>query len=91
MAENITGLEKTEGWWFSVTAADFDGDGDDDYVMGNLGKNNSFNPKEKPIYIYSKDFDDNGSYDVALSKINNGKLVPVRGKECSSEQNPFSS
>ncbi len=88
--DNITGLEKTSGWWFSITAADFDGDGDEDYVMGNIGDNNKFHPSEKkPLYIYSKDFDDNGSYDVAMSKISNGKVVPVRGKECSSEQNPF--
>ncbi|MDC8005472.1 VCBS repeat-containing protein [Aureisphaera galaxeae] len=89
-AENISGLEKTEGWWFSATEQDFDGDGDKDYVLGNVGKNNKFQPKkDKPIYIYGKDFDNNGSFDVALSKINQGKLVPVRGKECSSEQNPF--
>lgn len=88
--EGISGLEKTEGWWFSITAADFDGDGDSDYVLGNIGKNNKFQPSQKkPIYIYGKDFDDNGTYDVALSKINEGRLVPVRGKECSSEQNPY--
>lgn len=87
---NTSGLDKTEGWWFSVTAADFDNDGDQDYIVGNLGANNKFQPKkDKPIYINAKDFDDNGSFDVALSKINNGKRVPVRGKECSSEQNPF--
>jgi hypothetical protein len=89
-AESISGLEDSEGWWFSVSAADFDGDGDDDYVIGNLGGNNKFQPKkDKPLYIYGKDFDNNGSFDIALSKINNGKLVPVRGKQCSSEQNPF--
>ena len=89
-AENISGLNKTEGWWFSATSGDFDGDGDEDYIFGNVGKNNKFQPKkDKPIFIYGKDFDDNGSYDVALSKLNDGKLVPVRGKECSSEQNPY--
>ncbi|PKA83568.1 VCBS repeat protein [Ulvibacter sp. MAR_2010_11] len=88
--EAISGFEQKEGWWFSGIAGDFDGDGDQDYVLGNIGKNNKFQPKEdKPIYIYGKDFDNNGTFDVALSKINNGKLVPVRGKECSSEQNPF--
>lgn len=87
---SISGFENQEGWWFSITAADFDGDGDQDYVLGNLGNNNKFHPSEKkPLFIYAKDFDDNGSFDVAMSKINNGKLVPVRGKECSSEQNPF--
>jgi hypothetical protein len=88
--ETIKGLENTEGWWFSVSAADFDGDGDPDYVFGNIGGNNKFHPsEEKPLYIYAKDFDDNGSFDVAMSKINDGRLVPVRGKECSSQQNPF--
>ena len=90
ISETISGFDKCEGWWYSITAGDFDGDGDEDYVLGNIGKNNKFQPKkEKPIFIYGKDFDDNGSFDVALSKINDGKLVPVRGKECSSEQNPF--
>lgn len=88
--ETVSGFENAEGWWYSITAADYDGDGDEDYIFGNIGKNNKFQPKkDKPIYIYGKDFDDNGSFDVALSKINDGKLVPVRGKECSSEQNPF--
>jgi hypothetical protein len=89
-SSTVSGFENAEGWWYSIAASDFDGDGDEDYVMGNIGKNNKFQPKkDKPIYIYGKDFDDNGSFDVALSKINDGKLVPVRGKECSSEQNPF--
>ncbi len=90
LTENISGFENTEGWWFTATAADFDADGDIDYVFGNLGGNNKFKPStEKPLYIYAKDFDNNGSFDVALSKINDGRLVPVRGKECSSQQNPF--
>jgi len=86
----VTGLENAEGWWFGLTTADYDGDGDEDYMLGNVGMNNKFQPKkDKPLYIYAKDFDNNGTFDVAMSKINNGKLVPVRGKECSSQQNPF--
>jgi hypothetical protein len=88
--EKGNGLENNEGWWFSITAGDFDNDGDQDYVAGNIGGNNKFHPTtEKPLFIYAKDFDDNGSFDVAMSKINDGKRVPIRGKECSSEQNPF--
>lgn len=89
-SQNLQGLEQTEGWWFSITSEDYDNDGDPDYVLGNLGRNNKFQPTtKKPLSIHAKDFDDNGSFDVALSKVNNGKLVPVRGRECSSEQNPF--
>ena len=90
-SSGIEGLDDhTEGWWFSTVAGDFDNDGDQDYVLGNVGKNNKFQPTtKKPISIYGKDFDGNGSFDVALTKVANGKVVPVRGKECSSEQNPF--
>ena len=87
---NTSSLEGSSGWWQSISATDIDNDGDDDYILGNIGGNNKFHPsKEKPLHIYAKDFDDNGSFDIAMSKENKGKLVPIRGKECSSEQNPF--
>ncbi|RZV65476.1 MAG: RNA-binding protein [Flavobacteriaceae bacterium] len=86
----IPEFEKTEGWYYSVASADFDKDGDLDYVIGNIGMNNKFHPStDKPLHIFSTDFDSNGSYDIALSKKYNGQLVPTRGKECSSEQTPF--
>ncbi len=31
-----TGLENNTGWWNSIVAGDFDGDGDIDYIAGNL-------------------------------------------------------
>ncbi|MFT7073875.1 MAG: hypothetical protein ACJAX3_002875 [Patiriisocius sp.] len=86
----ITGLKNTEGWWQTISMADLDGDGDQDYLLGNIGTNNKFHPTtDKPLYINANDFDANGSYDVAMSKISDGKIVPIRGKECSSQQNPF--
>lgn len=88
--DRFQNLNAAKGWWFSVISGDFDQDGDQDYVLGNLGMNNKFHPtKEKPISIYAKDFDQNGSFDVALTKVADGRTVPVRGKECSSQQNPY--
>ena len=86
----IASLNKTEGWWNTITEADLDNDGNMDYLIGNLGDNNKFHPtSEKPLHIYSTNFDEDGKYDMVLSKYYKGNLVPVRGKECSTEQNPF--
>lgn len=85
------GLEKTNGMWHSLVAYDFDGDGDDDYLVGNLGLNNKFKKDSvRQFHVYSCDFDSNGVNDVVLSK-GDGKsdLLPVRGRECSSQQMPF--
>jgi hypothetical protein len=63
-----SGVEDIKGWWNSITAADFDRDGDIDYVAGNLGWNNNFQvTKALPIKIYAKDIDGNGSIDPILA------------------------
>ena len=89
--KEIEGISNTNGWYQTITASDLDKDGNIDYIIGNWGKNNKFHPsKEKPLHIYADYFDDNTSFDIALSKESKtGDLLPVRGKECSSEQTPF--
>jgi hypothetical protein len=90
---NITNqhsLSKEIGWWSSITVGDFNNDGKNDYVVGNLGENNKFHPTEKkPLEIYCHDFDESGTYDIVLAKYQNNTCFPVRGKQCSSEQMPF--
>jgi len=84
------GLDNTNGWWSSLLKSDIDQDGDDDFIVGNIGLNNKFHPTpEKPLYIYANDFDGNDQLDIVLSKIYKGQKVPVRGRECSSQQMPF--
>jgi hypothetical protein len=61
-------VDAATGWWFSIAAADFDKDGDVDYVAGNLGLNNKFKPTDKqPVSVYAKDFDGNGTYEPILT------------------------
>jgi hypothetical protein len=60
-----TGLQHTSGLWRSLQAADLDGDGDTDYVVGNLGWNNGYHPSsERPLRMYAKDMDHNGIIDL---------------------------
>jgi hypothetical protein len=62
------GLDGHVGWWNSLSAADFDDDGDIDYVAGNLGSNSFFRANNAyPVRIRAKDFDNNGSYDAVPS------------------------
>jgi hypothetical protein len=87
---DATELSNQKGWWYQVAAGDFDKDGDLDFIVGNIGKNNKFHPSdEKNLHVFSNDFDDNQTLDIVLSKHYKGSIVPVRGKECSTEQMPF--
>lgn len=84
------GTDHLKGWWYSVAASDIDADGDTDLIVGNLGKNSKFYAsEEKPFNVFAGDFDKNNTCDIVLSKEYNGKLVPARGRQCSSEQMPF--
>ncbi|MCB0647037.1 MAG: VCBS repeat-containing protein [Saprospiraceae bacterium] len=70
-------LNELTGWWNSINGADLDNDGDVDYVLGNFGLNSLVKvTDDKPVKIYSKDFDGNGSYDfipTVFLKGENGK------------------
>ena len=84
-------MPNSNGWWYSLQKVDIDGDGDDDYLAGNLGTNNKFHPKKSvPFNIWANDFDDNGTLDIVLAKGQTAtSSLPVRGRECSSQQMPF--
>lgn len=60
-----TGLINTNGLWRSLQAADIDKDGDMDFIAGNMGLNNKYHAShERPMMLYAKDIDVNGSIDL---------------------------
>ena len=65
------GLTHTGGWWQSVIADDFDGDGDTDLIAGNLGLNTVL---KAPMDIYVKDFNNDGRSDPMIVLDNSGLL-----------------
>ncbi|MCY4562707.1 MAG: VCBS repeat-containing protein [Flavobacteriaceae bacterium] len=82
-------FENTNGWWYALEAVDVDSDNDLDIVAGNLGLNYKYKTGgDTSFEIYSNDFDENGKSDIVLSYSKKGKQLPVRGRECSSQQVP---
>lgn len=57
-----------KGWWNTITAGDFDKDGDIDFVAGNYGLNSQLHATEKePVQLFNTDIDGNGSDDPILT------------------------
>ena len=83
------GVGEYTGWWYSLAKADVDGDGDRDYIAGNLGLNYKYQTSpQHPFEVYANDFDENGTTDIVLSYQKHNTQVPLRGRECSSQQVP---
>ncbi len=75
-------VDSATGWWCSIAGGDFDKDGDQDYVVGNLGRNNKYQPNTKqPLSVYAKDYDGNGATESLLSYYLNGTEYPVSGRD----------
>ena len=52
-----SGVQDKSGWWNSIVAGDIDKDGDNDFIVGNLGENSFYKASSQyPVAVYAKDF-----------------------------------
>jgi hypothetical protein len=84
------GLQHATGFWQTIGAADFDKDGDIDFIVGNLGTNTKFRKnKDSILRMHVKDIDGNESLDQILAYNLNDKWYPVASKDELGKQLPL--
>lgn len=78
------------GWWNCIKTGDLDGDGDEDLVLGNIGKNSQFNASvSEPASLTYVDFDGNGTVDNFMEYYIQGKPYPPYSRDEVGEQLPM--
>ena len=76
--EAKTNLNNLFGWWQTVAAADINGDGNTDLILGNIGENFYLHPDvTHPVKIWIGDLDNNGTSDKIITRTVNNKDVTV--------------
>jgi hypothetical protein len=90
-ATKQSNLAERIGWWNSITGADFDGDGDIDYVVLNTGLNTKYGrpTAQQPVVLYRGDMDENDFDDLVEATVTDIGELPVRGRFSSSAAMPF--
>ena len=83
-------ISDKKGWWNFLLPVDIDGDGDLDFIAGNLGLNSRLTASEQePVRLYYYDFDGNGKKEQILSYYLNGKEIPFANKDELQKQIPL--
>lgn len=74
-------LSDKKGWWNFLTPCDVNGDGNIDFIAGNLGLNSRLKASAmQPLRMYYQDFDDNGRKEQLMTYYLKGKEVPYANK-----------
>jgi hypothetical protein len=85
-----TNISDLYGWWQTITAADLNGDGKQDLLLGNIGENFYLRPDSThPVKLWVSDFDQNGIIDKILTYTVDGKDKPVFLKHDLEDAMPF--
>ena len=88
-------LDEATGLWRSIEVLDYDNDGDLDFLLGNLGKNNMLSiSTETPLTISTRDIDKNGSVDPLMFNSQQNKkgdwdMFPVQFWDNLTQQSPL--
>ncbi|MDQ6904106.1 MAG: VCBS repeat-containing protein, partial [Bacteroidota bacterium] len=67
-------LDSLYGLWQSISVGDFNGDGLQDIVLGNIGENFYLQPDlQNPVKLWINDFNNNGTMDKILTRTVDGQ------------------
>ncbi len=79
---NIPAFEKTSGFWNTIVAEDFDKDGDEDFVAGNIGTNYRYSAaSDMPLKLFLIDYFKNGIPEPYFARLVDGKYFPLRNEQ----------
>jgi hypothetical protein len=83
------GFARTKGWWTSIQAADLNGDGRPDLILGNVGLNSIVRAShQEPARLYVGDFFGTGRLAQILTSYRHGASYPLMGRDELLRMNP---
>ncbi|CAN5840432.1 VCBS repeat-containing protein [soil metagenome] len=88
-ASDAWGTAGLTGCWNVLKAADLDGDGDLDFIVGNMGENWQWNiTSSQGLQLYAADFDQTGGMVPVVSIREDGKEYPYASRDEMLDQVP---
>lgn len=83
------GLDRTVGWWNSITSVDFGKNGSPQFVLGNHGQNSRYSMKDiQPLGMYWSDFSGTGRTQAIITYTRDGKAYPIHPRDDVFQQLP---